>query len=148
MTGTAAQWTTRAATAVALVITTATPIDSARWWISPRWASRLRLSAAQVHRIEELYSASRPERTALLLRTQAARARVEMLLASDARDASVETAALDAADAESAYRRARTVMLYRIIRVLSAEQRAALARVSPPRVRRESRTVPVGTRTP
>jgi hypothetical protein len=122
----------RAAAAVLIVITTATPIDSARWWLSARWRSRLGLTAAQTQAIETIYDTSRAERIALLTRAQGARARVDILLASEAPDSIVEEAMLAADDAESAYRHARTLMLLRIIRLLSSEQRRELARAAAP----------------
>lgn len=104
-----------------------TQIDSAYWWRSPRFVASLRLTSVQGVAIDEIYQQMLPERIRRAEEAEAARARLELLLDSHAADDELEAAASQAADADAARRRVRTVMLYRMSRVLTPGQRTQLA---------------------
>jgi len=72
---------------------------------------------------------------AMVERARLARGRLQRLLDADAPIQVLEEAASQAADADAARRRLRTMMLYRISRVLNPEQRARLAALARERPR-------------
>jgi Spy/CpxP family protein refolding chaperone len=125
----------RGVAALCLVSCTPTAIDSARWWHSPQFVAALRLSPPQIRAIDDIYSNMLPERMARAAKAEAAAAALDRLLDADTAEVEVEAAAQEAADADAARRRLRTLMLYRIARVLSVEQRhqfTALVRTDAP----------------
>ena len=113
--------------AIAIVIGTPVSIDSARWWRSYRVTETLRLSPQQVAAIDGIYQGSLIQASICAQDAAAARKQLEGLLLSDEVDAVFEITTSRAADLEAACRRGRTLMLYRMSRQLSAEQRLALA---------------------
>ena len=112
---------------LAFVVCLPTSIDSARWWRSPRVVHQLRLTAEQQSAVERIYEASFRERQARAREANAAQRRLMQLLESDAPEPLLEEAASQAADADATSRRLRSLMLYRMARVLSPAQRAKLA---------------------
>jgi Spy/CpxP family protein refolding chaperone len=117
----------RASLTLVLVACVPAQIDSAYWWRSPRFVAALRLTPAQSSAIEQIYRQMLPERIERAGKAEAGRARLEHLLDSHAGDEELEAAASQAADADAARRRVRTLMLYRMSRVLTPEQRSQLA---------------------
>jgi Spy/CpxP family protein refolding chaperone len=103
-----------------------TPIESARWWYSARVRAALRLTSDQSRRIQEIYDSHRPERYAAVARCEKARAEAERAMAVGLPEEDLERALSAFADAEADRRRVRTLMLYRMWRVLSPQQRARL----------------------
>jgi hypothetical protein len=121
----------RACATVILVACVPTPIDSAYWWRSPRVVTALGLSAAQARSIDRIYRETLPERLARARRAEAAHVHLEHLLETQGPAEDFELAATQAANADAAMSRARTLMLYRMSRVLTRRQRVrfdALAR--------------------
>lgn len=116
-----------------LLIGTPTSIESTRWWQSPRFVAALHLTTAQRAAIERIYLDMLPERASRVAESNAAREALNRLMESDAPEAVVEAAATRAADADAARARTRTLMLYRMLRVLTPKQRAELARAAPRR---------------
>jgi Spy/CpxP family protein refolding chaperone len=103
-----------------------TEIESARWWRSPRCVAILNLTPTQAAAIQRLYENTLSEQRARAVEAEEARAKLNRLLDSDGPDADVEAAASQAAGAEAVYHRVRTLMLYRMFRVLSPEQQRRL----------------------
>lgn len=101
-------------------------IDSARWWHSPRVIDRISMSPAQIRAIDDIYSSLMGARIIAVGKARAAQSRLDRLLEAGASEEEFEAAATEAADAEAARRRLRLLMLYRIFRVLSPEQRSQL----------------------
>jgi Spy/CpxP family protein refolding chaperone len=99
-----------------------------KWWHSDKFKQELQLTADQITRIEELFQSSLPEfrqhkRTLDSLEDDLSR------LIDTADEAAVMQHA-DRVEAErAALSKARTLMLVRIRRVLSVEQRAKLAQL-------------------
>lgn len=103
-----------------------TQIESALWWRSPRFVVPLQLTLSQASAIDQIYRRMLPERLERAAEADAARARLEHLLEADSPDEELESAASRAADADAARRRLRTLMLYRMSRVLTSSQRSQL----------------------
>jgi Spy/CpxP family protein refolding chaperone len=121
----------RALVALALVACVPAPIDSAYWWRSPRFVTALKLTRAQAAAIDRIYRDTLPARLERAREADAVRARLDRLLDARAAIEDLEAAASRAADAEAELSRLRTLMLYRMSRVLTPSQRArftALAR--------------------
>jgi Spy/CpxP family protein refolding chaperone len=95
----------------------------------------LRLTADQERAIDRIYRRTLRERLDAARQGQSARAHLERLLNIGASDDQLEAAATHAADADAALSRLRTLMLYRMSRVLTPKQRADLAALA--RTRRD-----------
>jgi cytochrome c553 len=112
------------------LICTPTPIESARWWYSPRVTAALTLTPDQSRRIQHIYDSHRRERYAAVARCEKARAEAERAIerarAAGLPEEDLERALSAYAEAEAGRRRVRTLMLYRMWRVLSPRQRARL----------------------
>ena len=113
--------------AIAIVIGTPVSIDSARWWRSSRVTETLRLSPQQSVAIDGIYQGASRQASVCAEDAAAARKELDGLLLSDDVDVVFEITTSRVADLEAACRRGRTLMLYRMSRQLSAEQRLALA---------------------
>lgn len=110
---------------LSLIIQSATPAaaQSFRWWQSDRFQKELKLSSEQITRIEGIYQAA----TALLRAQKQAVDRHEHKLSKVIADPkSDEATVMQATDrlelARNELTRSRTLMLFRIRRVLSDEQ--------------------------
>ena len=109
-----------------LVACIPTPIESARWWYSPRVTAALTLTPDQSRRIQDIYDSHRPERYAAVARCERARIAAERAMAVGLPEEDLERALSVYAEAEADRRRVRTLMLYRMWKVLSTQQRARL----------------------
>jgi hypothetical protein len=114
--------------ATIVVMATVVPVnvESVRWWHNDRVMAQLRLTLQQQQAIDHIYHSTLGERAACVARVARARLQLNQLLMSDADERQVMDAAVEAADADAASGRARTWMLFRILRVLEAEQRARM----------------------
>jgi Spy/CpxP family protein refolding chaperone len=118
----------RALALLGLVTTiTVTPAAAqGKWWQSERFQRELQLNADQISRIEEVFQAAIPE----LRQQKKALDRLETELSRLIDTSDDETAVMHEADRVEAARaelsKARTRMLLRIRRVLTAEQRVKL----------------------
>lgn len=109
-----------------LVVCAPTPIESARWWYSPRVTAALTLTSDQSRRIQDIYESHRRERYAAVARCERARMSAERAMAAGLPEEDLERALSAYAEAEADRRRVRTLMLYRMWKVLSPRQRARL----------------------
>lgn len=116
--------------AIAMVLATPTPVASSRWWRSPDVVAQLRLSPRQVASIDRIYESMSSESVVCAQTAAAARASLDRLFAQGAADDVLGAAASTLAEADAAKRRTRLIMLYRMFRELSPEQRDALARIA------------------
>ena len=121
---------TCAAMVVVFVATSATAAEHRfRWWQSEVVQTEVRLTPQQVLAIEHVYQATLPERRALRLELDRLEAKLQRLL--DRGEPAEHTAdvLIDQVEAARARRNvARAMMLFRIRRMLTPEQRSALAR--------------------
>ena len=109
-----------------LVVCMPTPIESARWWYSPRVVAALTLTPDQSRHIQHIYESHRRERYAAVARWEKARGDADRAMAARLPEEEFERALAAYAEAEADRRRVRTLMLYRMWRVLSPQQRARL----------------------
>jgi hypothetical protein len=116
--------------AIAIVLATPVSIDSARWWRSSRVVAELGLSPAQADTIDTIYRSMTTQSEDCARNAATERRRLDEALRSEDADDVFVMASSRFADTESACRRARTLMLYRMFRQLSAKQRRALAQIA------------------
>ena len=121
--------TWRVAVLLALVLALAPSLARAqgKWWQSEKFQRRLQLSADQIERIEEVFESTVPD----LRRQKKALDQAEDALERLIDSSTDETAVMREVDRVEALRaelsKARTRMLLRMRRVLTAEQRVTLA---------------------
>ena len=102
-----------------------------KWWESPEVKSRLRLSDDQTRRIEQIYSGTLPERIKNAENAKRLAAELDALLFSpDCAEQAVLELFERAAAAQALRSRARTLMLYRMYRVLTPVQRKQLEQLA------------------
>ncbi len=100
-----------------------------QWWLNGRVQRHLELSNDQVRALDAIYSNSLPGRRAL--RERLDRAHVELDRAiQQADDARAMALAVRLADAQSARDKARTLMVWRMYKVLLPAQRRQLPTIS------------------
>jgi hypothetical protein len=116
--------------AIAIVLATPVSIESMRWWRSSRMVAELRLSPAQAAAIDGIYRTMGAQSAGCARGAAAERRRLDDALESDGADHAFEIATSRLADTESACRRMRTLMLYRMFRELSVEQRQTLSAIA------------------
>jgi hypothetical protein len=116
--------------AIAITLATPVPIDSARWWRSSRIVAELRLSPRQAREIDGIFQSMRVQSADCARTAAAAHRSLDAMLDSPGVDDVFEMAASRLADTESICRRTRTLMLYRMFRVLTVEQRQGLAAIA------------------
>jgi Spy/CpxP family protein refolding chaperone len=124
-------WLATAVVTCTLVLGAPTAVDSARWWRSPRIVAELGLTSSQIAAIDRVYTTMTAESVTCARKSAAARERVRRLLESaDAPEETVAAAADALAQADSARRRTRTLMLFRMCRELSPAQRRGLESIA------------------
>jgi hypothetical protein len=116
--------------AIAIVLVTPVSLESARWWRSSRIVAELRLSSGQAAAIDGIYTSMGGQSVECARGAAAERRRLDGALAAAGADDVFEIATSRLADTESACRRTRTVMLYRMFRQLSVAQRQSLAAIA------------------
>jgi hypothetical protein len=116
--------------AIAIVLVTPVSLESARWWRSSRIVAELRLSPTQAAAIDGIYRSMGAQSADCARGAAAERRRLDDALESEGADDVFEVATSRLADTESACRRTRTLMLYRMFRELSVEQRHTLAAIA------------------
>jgi hypothetical protein len=116
--------------AIAIVLATPVSIESARWWRSPRVAAELRLSPRQVAAVDAIYQSMTAQSADCARNAAMARRSLDDALMADGVDDVFEVTTSRLADTESMCRRTRTIMLYRMFRELSVEQRRVLASIA------------------
>jgi len=117
-----------AAWALTMLLVPSAAAQGFKWWQSDQVRQALQLTPQQVHDIEHIYGASLPQRKRLRAELDHLEQQLaELLRAADAeeRDAAL---LIDRVEAARARRNtARTMMLFRIRRVLTSRQRSLLA---------------------
>ena len=98
-----------------------------KWWQSPVCKSRVGLTATQTAEIERIFQSVRDELRAEKAELEKQEAALSRLLAESNDDEAVVVRTVDRVEAaRSALAKTRTLMLYRMHRLLSPEQRARL----------------------
>ena len=116
--------------AIALVLATPVSLESTRWWHSSRIVAELGLSARQAAAVDGIYRSMSAHAAVCARDVATARRTLDDALLADSVDDVFEIATSRLADTESACRRTRTLMLYRMFRQLSVEQQHALAAIA------------------
>lgn len=120
-----------AAAALALLLTAASAGAGERfaWWLEPSVQQQLQLTERQVNRLERLFHDSLPERRRL--RADAERCEQQLADALAAGDEDRVLALIDeAASAQRAHGRERALLVWRMYRVLTRQQRELLTRIA------------------
>jgi hypothetical protein len=120
------------ATAVLTVgLAAATPCAAqSRWWQSPETRARLGLSDGQSRELATIYEGMLPERTRLAEKVARLGARLdEALFSSAATEDEITELADEVASVEAQRRKVRFVMLYRMRRILTPDQRTMLRKM-------------------
>lgn len=108
-------------------IVSATDGQKPKWWQSPVCKSRVGLTEAQTAEIERIFQSVRDELRAEKAELEKQEAALSRLLAESNGDEAVVVRTVDRVEAaRSALAKTRTLMLYRMHRLLSPEQRARL----------------------
>ena len=110
-----------------------------RWWQSSEVKARLKLSAEQVDSLDKIYSgtlAKRHESTRRLNNERAALSKILAEMAADEIDVIRQIDRVEAA--RSTVRKTRTLMIFRMYRVLNQEQRASLKSLGAQAVRQQT----------
>jgi Spy/CpxP family protein refolding chaperone len=98
-----------------------------KWWQNPVCKSRVGLTAAQTAEIERIFQSVRDELRAEKAELEKQEAALSRLLTVTADDEAVVVRTIDRVEAaRSALAKTRTLMLYRMHRLLSPDQRARL----------------------
>lgn len=116
----------RIAAAVTLVLLTAGPTaaqDRHKWWSDERIRKEVGLTDEQAAKAEEIFQASLPRLRELKTELDALEGKLNTLIRENKADESVIAAKIDAVErARSDMSKTRLLMLYRIRRLLTAEQ--------------------------
>ncbi len=98
-----------------------------KWWQNPACKSQVGLSTAQTTEIERIFQSVRDELRAEKLELERQEAALSRLLSDPDADEAVVVRTIDRVEAaRSALAKTRTLMLYRMHRLLSPDQRARL----------------------
>lgn len=118
----------RPAALLALIVVLAPSVAAAqsKWWQSERFQRELQLSADQIARIEEVFQSAMPELRQQKKTLDKAEDELSRLIDTSADEAPVMAQADRVEEIRSALSKARTLMLLRMRRVLTAEQRIKL----------------------
>jgi hypothetical protein len=123
--------TIAAAAMLSAGLAAATPCAAqSRWWQSPETRARLGLTDTQSRELATVYEGVLPERTRLAEKVARLNAKLdEALFSSAATEDDIKALADQVASVEAQRRRVRFLMLYRMRRILTADQRAMLRKM-------------------
>jgi Spy/CpxP family protein refolding chaperone len=114
-----------------VVIPSPAAAERFKWWESPEVQSALSLSPKQVAALERIFDTSLPERRALLTALDKSEFELEQLLKEANPDERVAAELIDRLEEARARRNvARSMLLFRMRRVLTPAQRTALDRIA------------------
>lgn len=118
-----------------------------KWWQNPVCKSRVGLSEGQTTELERIFQSIRDELRAEKTELEKQEATLSRLLAESNDDEAVVVRTIDRVEAaRSALAKTRTLMLYRMHRILSREQRARLDAFQREQARGAEAAAPGGTR--
>lgn len=107
--------------------------DTAEWWKAPEMQRELRLTARQIASLDAVFRESLTERRRLRIELDRLEARLVGVMDRGDLDDHFATALIETVEQTRARRNIlRSVMLLRMYKILSPEQRAVLRRVSLP----------------
>lgn len=104
----------------------------AHWWIDPQRRQQLSISDSQSKTIEEIWQKSLPELRKLREQLMALQDQVSKMIDDGAAEASVTAQIEQTENVRAQANKARTLMIYRMNKVLNADQRAKVKAIAPP----------------
>lgn len=102
------------------------------WWIDAQLRQQLAITDGQSNSIEDIWQKSLPELRKLREQLMALQDQVSKMVDEGAAEASVTAQIEQTENTRAQYNKMRTLMIYRMHRVLNPEQRAKVKAISPP----------------
>lgn len=102
------------------------------WWIDPQRRQQLSITDAQSKSIEDIWQKSLPDLRKLREQLMALQDQVSRMIDDGAPEASVTAQIEQTENVRAQANKARTLMIYRMNKVLNADQRAKVKAISPP----------------
>ena len=102
------------------------------WWIEPQLRQQLAITDSQSKSVEEIWQKSIPELRKLRGQLMALQDQVSKMVDDGAAEAAVTAQIEQTENTRAQYNKLRTLMIYRMNRVLNADQRAKVKAISPP----------------
>jgi hypothetical protein len=102
------------------------------WWIEPQLRQQLAITDSQSKAVEEIWQKSLPELRKLRGQLMALQDQVSKMVDDGAAEAAVTAQIEQTENTRAQYNKMRTLMIYRMNRVLNADQRAKVKAISPP----------------
>jgi Spy/CpxP family protein refolding chaperone len=102
------------------------------WWIEPQLRQQLAITDAQSKLVEDIWQKSLPDLRKLREQLVALQDQVSKMIQDGAPEALVTAQIEQTENTRAQYNKARTLMIYRMNRVLTADQRAKVKAISPP----------------
>ena len=102
------------------------------WWIDPQLRQQLAITDAQSKQVEDIWQKSLPDLRKLREQLMALQDQVSKMILDGAPEASVTAQIEQTENTRAQYNKARTLMIYRMNKVLNADQRAKVKAISPP----------------
>ena len=103
------------------------------WWIDPQLRQQLSITDAQSKQVEEIWQKSLPDLRKLRDQLNALEDQVSTMIQDGAAEASVIAQIDQTENTRAQLNKGRTLMLYRMNKVLTPEQRAKVKAMFPPR---------------
>ncbi len=102
------------------------------WWIEPQLRQQLAINDAQSKQIEDIWQKSLPDLRKLREQLIALQDQVSTMIQDGAAEASVTAQIEQTENTRAQYNKARTLMIYRMNKVLTPDQRAKVKAIAPP----------------
>ena len=102
------------------------------WWMDPQLRQQLSTTDGQSKNVEEIWQKSLPELRKLRGQLMALQDQVSRMIDEGTAEASVTAQIEQTENTRAQYNKARTLMIYRMNKVLTPEQRARVKAISPP----------------
>jgi Spy/CpxP family protein refolding chaperone len=102
------------------------------WWIEPQLRQQLAITDGQSKSVEEIWQKSLPELRKLRTQLVALQDQVSKMIDDGAAEAAVTAQIEQTENTRAQYNKMRTLMIYRMNKVLNADQRAKVKLISPP----------------
>jgi Spy/CpxP family protein refolding chaperone len=102
------------------------------WWIEPQLRQQLAITDSQSKSVEEIWQKSLPELRKLRTQLMALQEQVSKMIDDGAAEAAVTAQIEQTENTRAQYNKMRTLMIYRMNKVLNPDQRQKVKLVSPP----------------
>lgn len=102
------------------------------WWSDPQLRQQLQITDTQSKSVEDIWQKSLPELRKLREQLVALQDQVSKMIQDGATEALVVAQIEQTENTRAQFNKARTLMIYRMNKVLTADQRATVKAISPP----------------